>query len=53
VKGAQAAGVRPSGDYFVSGDNRKGSYDSRYWRPLPARYIVGKAVSVAVWKSRS
>lgn len=43
----------PAGDYFVIGDNRKDSYDSRYWGPLPGSYIVGKAVSVAVWKALS
>lgn len=33
----------PAGDYFVMGDNRMDSDDSRYWGPLPARYIVGRA----------
>jgi signal peptidase I len=33
----------PAGDYFVMGDNRMDSDDSRYWGPLPGRYIVGRA----------
>jgi signal peptidase I len=38
----------PRGCYFVMGDNRQDSDDSRYWGPLPSNYIVGRAVAV-VW----
>ena len=38
----------PADDYFVMGDNRTDSCDSRYWGPISKSLIVGK-VEVRVW----
>ncbi len=33
----------PPDNYFMMGDNRGSSDDSRYWGPVPKDWIIGKA----------
>jgi signal peptidase I len=35
--------VIPPGDYFMMGDNRGESDDSRFWGPVPDKWIIGVA----------
>lgn len=37
----------PPGEYYVMGDNRENSEDSRFFGPIPKSLIVGRAVVVA------
>jgi len=44
--------IVPEGDYFVMGDNRDDSLDSRYWGFVPRENIVGRPL-VIYWSMRS
>jgi signal peptidase I len=51
-KGAEGSWVVEPGHYFMVGDNRDNSHDSRYWGQVPERNIVGKAFAVWMhWES--
>lgn len=38
----------PEGQYFMMGDNRDDSFDSRYYGPVPRKQILGRALAVVV-----
>ncbi len=44
--------IVPEGDYFVLGDNRDESLDSRYWGFVPRENIVGRPLLI-YWSVRS
>ena len=48
--GEVAPQIVPAGMYFVAGDNRGSSYDSRHWGPVPRERIAGRA-RLVLWST--
>jgi signal peptidase I len=43
----------PEGQYFMMGDNRDDSFDSRYWGTVDRKHIVGRATAVVMSLDKS
>jgi signal peptidase I len=43
----------PEGQYFMMGDNRDDSFDSRYWGTVDRKQIIGRATAVVLSLDKS
>lgn len=43
----------PAGEYFMMGDKRDNSFDSRFWGSVPRQQILGRATAVVISLDRS
>lgn len=53
IQGEFPATRVPAGQFFMLGDNRNNSYDSRFWGPVPADHLRGKVVRIAMARNTS